>query len=145
MKRFYRDLRLSLIVAVLAFGACWMVGNSFMGHRQTTYDPHQWLHEQLNITSEQDTKLEPIEAKFAKRKRALEAEIHKANRELATAINEDGNYSVRVKQSVDKIQAAMGELQKVTLEHLFEMHSVLTPEQRTKLNSLTTDALTHNP
>lgn len=145
MKRFYRDLRLSLIVAALAFGACWMVGNSFMGHREPTHDPHQWLHEQLNLTTEQDTKLEPIEAKFAKRKEALEAEIHQANRELATAINEDGNYSPRVKQSVDKTHAAMGELQKVTLEHLFEMHSVLTPEQRKKLNSLTTDALTHNP
>ncbi|MEQ1705112.1 MAG: Spy/CpxP family protein refolding chaperone [Rickettsiales bacterium] len=145
MKRFYRDLRLSLIVATLAFGACWMVGNSFMGHRETTHDPHQWLHEQLNLTAEQDTKLEPIEAKFANHKKELEAEIHQANRELATAINEDGNYSPRVKQSVDKIHSAMGELQKVTLEHLFEMHSVLTPEQRKKLNSLTTDALTHNP
>ena len=145
MKRFYRDLRLSLIVAALAFGACWMVGNSFMGHRQTTHDPHQWLHEQLNLTADQDNKLEPIEAKFAERKKALESEIHQANRELATAINEDGNYSPRVQQSVDKIHTAMGELQKVTLEHLFEMHSVLTPEQRKKLNSLTTDALTHNP
>ena len=145
MKRFYRDLRLSLIVAALAFGACWMVGNSFMGHRQTTHDPHQWLHEQLNLTAEQDNKLEPIEAKFAQRKKALEYEIHQANSELAKAINEDGNYSSRVKQSVDKIHHAMGELQKVTLEHLFEMHSVLTPVQRKKLNSLTTDALTHNP
>ncbi len=145
MKRFYRDLRLGLIVAALAFGACWMVGNSFMGHREPTHDPHQWLHEQLNLTAEQDAKLGPIEAKFAERKEALEAEIHQANRELATAINEDGNYSPRVKQSVDKTHAAMGELQKVTLEHLFEMHSVLTPEQRKKLNSLTTDALTHNP
>ena len=145
MKRFYRDLRLSLIVAALAFGACWMVGNSFMGQGKAPHDPHQWLHEQLNITAEQDKNLEPIEARFAERKKALEAEIHQANRELATAINEDGNYSPRVQQSVDKIHTAMGELQKVTLEHLFEMHSVLTPEQRKKLNSLTTDALTHNP
>jgi nickel and cobalt resistance protein CnrR len=131
MKRFYRDLRLAVIVAVLAFGACWMVGNSFMGHRETPHDPHQ--------------KLIPIEEKFAQRKKTLEADIHQANKELAAAINEDGNYSPRVQQSVDKIHTAMGELQKVTLEHLFEMHSVLTPEQRKKLNSLTTDALTHNP
>lgn len=145
MKRFYRDLRLSLIVAALAFGACWMAGNSFMGHRQATHDPHQWLHEQLNLTAEQDIKLEPIEAKFAQRKKALESEIHQANSELATAINEDGHYSPHVQKLVEKIHLAMGELQKVTLEHLFEMHSVLTPQQRKKLNSLTTHALTHNP
>lgn len=145
MKRFYRDFRLSLIVAVLAFGICWMVGHSFMGHRETVHDPHQWLHDQLNLTAEQDKKLIPIEAKFAERKQTLETEMHQANRELATAINEDGNYSPRVKQSVDKIHTAMGELQNATLEHLFEMHSVLTPEQRKKLNRLTTDALTHHP
>lgn len=145
MKRFYRDLRLSLIVAALAFGACWLVGNSFMGHREVTHDPHQWLHEQLNITNEQDDNLAPIEQKFSSRKRVLEGAIMDANHELAAAINEDGNYSPRVKEAVEKIHIAQGELQQATLEHLFEMHSVLTPEQRKKLNSLTTDALTHNP
>lgn len=145
MKRFQRDLRLSLIVAAFAFGACWLVGNSFMGHRQVPYDPHQWLHEQLNITTEQDDKLAPIEKKFSRQKETLESAIMDANHELAIAINEDGNYSPRVKEAVEKIHIAQGELQKATLEHLFEMHGVLTPEQRKKLNNLTTDALTHNP
>lgn len=145
MKRFHRDLRLSLIVAALAFGVCWFVGNYFMGHRQVAHDPHQWLHEQLHITAEQDVKLAPIEKKFSNQKKALEEAIIDANHELAAAISKDGNYSPRVKQAVEKIHMAQGELQKATLEHLFEMHGVLTPEQRKKLNSLTTDALTHNP
>jgi Spy/CpxP family protein refolding chaperone len=144
MKRFYRDLRFALIVAALAFGTSLMVGNSFVKQHHS-HDLDQWLHEQLNLTAEQDKKLIPIEVKFADRKKALEAEIYQANHELAAAISEDGKYSLRVKQSVDKIHVAMGELQKATLEHLFEMHSVLTPEQQKILNSLTTDALTHNP
>lgn len=145
MKRLYRDLRLSLIVAALAFGACWFVGNSFMGHHEQIHDPHHWLHAQLGVTSEQDKKLAPIEQKFLSKKKGLEEHIMAINHELATAINEDGNYSARVKQAAGKIHAAQGELQNATLEHLFEMHTVLSPEQRKKLNSLTTDALTHNP
>lgn len=97
------------------------------------------------MTTEQDRKLLPIEKKFISKKQEMEALIHEANHELAAAINEDGNYSPRVKQAVDKIHMAQGELQKVTLEHFFEMHTVLNPEQRKKLNALTTDALTHNP
>ncbi len=145
MKRFYKDLRLAVIVAVLSFGACWLVGKSMFGHQEHTHDPHQWLHEQLGLTTEQDQQLIPIEKKFVSKKQKMESLIHEANHELATAINEDGNYSNRVKQAVDKIHMAQGELQKVTLEHLFEMHTVLNPKQRKKLNALTTDALTHNP
>jgi Spy/CpxP family protein refolding chaperone len=145
MKRFYKDLRLAVIVAALSFGACWLVGKSMFGHHQHTRDPHHWLHEQLNLTNEQDRKLLPIEKKFVSKKQEMETLIHEADHELAAAINEDGNYSTRVKQAVDKIHMAQGELQKATLEHLFEMHSVLTSQQRKKLNSLTTDALTHNP
>ncbi len=145
MKRFYKDLRLAVIVAALSLGACWLVGKSMFGHHEHTHDPHQWLHEQLNLTTEQDRQLIPIEKKFVSKKQEMETLIHEANHELAAAINEDGNYSSRVKQAVDKIHMAQGELQKVTLEHLFEMHTVLNPEQRKKLNALTTDALTHNP
>ncbi len=145
MKRFYRDLRLSVIVAALAFGICWFVGNSFMEHPDVVQDSHQWLHEQLELTAEQDEKLVPIEAKFSSRKKQLEAEIMAENHTLATAINEDGRYSPRVREAAERINKAQGELQEATLEHLFEMRNVLTPPQRKKLNSLTTDALTHNP
>ncbi|NBX03543.1 MAG: periplasmic heavy metal sensor [Alphaproteobacteria bacterium] len=145
MKRFYRDFRLALIVALIAFSACWLVGNYFMKHREQMQNSHNWLHEQLQITAEQDKKLAPIEQKFTAKKNDVETKIAEANRELALAINEDVDYSVRVKQAAQKIHVAQGELQKATLEHLFEMRAVLTPEQKKKLNTLTTDALIQNP
>lgn len=145
MKQFYRDFRLSVIVAIIAFSICFLVGKYFLGYQEHIHDPHQWLHEQLNITDEQDENLVPIEEKFSLKKRELGNKILIANKELANAINRDRKYSDRVQTAVDKIHLAQGELQKATLEHLFEMHSVLTPEQSKKLNALTTDALTHNP
>ncbi len=145
MKRFYYDLRLSLIVAVLAFAVTWFVCNSFMVHQQVTHEPHQWLHNQLNLTAEQDEKLVPIEERFSSSKKKLEAQLSINNHELALAIKEDENYSPRVKAAVEKIHRVHVDLQQLTLEHLFEMHNVLTPEQRKKLNNLTTEALTRNP
>jgi Spy/CpxP family protein refolding chaperone len=144
MKRFYRDFRLAFFIAALSFVVFWLVGGSLMGHHAQIHDPHHYLHEKLGTTTEQDKKLIPIEEKFSVKKQELETKIMDANHELAEAINKDGSYSVRVKTAVEKIHMAQGELQKATLEHLFEMHSLLTPEQRKKLNLLTTDALTHN-
>lgn len=145
MKPFYRDLRLVIVVAVVAFAACWG-SNTWLFPRQTVpQDSHVWLHDKLHITSEQDIKLHPIEERFANRKKELEARIREANRVLGTAIMEDKRYSERVKAGVDAIHHAQGELQKATMEHLFEMQTVLTQEQKDTLNKLAADALQHNP
>jgi Spy/CpxP family protein refolding chaperone len=146
MKPFYRDLRLAIIVALIAFAACW--GNNawlFPSHPAPQRDSHVWLHDKLGITSEQDNKLHPIEERFTNRKKEIEARIREANRALGTAIMEDKRYSDRVKAGVDAIHHAQGELQKATMEHLFEMQTALTPEQKDTLNKLAADALQHNP
>ena len=64
--------------------------------------------------------------------------------ELANNIGEDRSYSENVQKSVDKIHKAMGGLQKLTLEHLFEMRPILSDEQNQKLEQMITDALYEN-
>ncbi|MBY0406715.1 MAG: periplasmic heavy metal sensor [Rickettsiales bacterium] len=108
-------------------------------------DAHQNLHEHLGITAEQEKRLEPIEQRFQARKTELTQAINDANSELGTAIIADKSYSERVKKAVEEIHHAQGELQKQTLEHLFEMQTVLTPEQSEKLDQLAADALIHRP
>lgn len=145
MKPFYRDLRLSLIVAVTAFTVCWISSGWHIGPDTHPTDSHGWLHKELHITSDQEKRLIPIEEKFAKRKQALEVKIRDANIELSKAMLEDKRYSDRVQAGIDTIHHAQGELQKVTMEHLFEMQTVLTPLQADKLNKFAADALATNP
>jgi Spy/CpxP family protein refolding chaperone len=64
--------------------------------------------------------------------------------ELATVMQEDKAYSPRVVAAVEKIHHAQSDLEKSTLEHIFAMKSVLTPEQFDKLLKLTGDALTEH-
>lgn len=146
-KRYINALSLIIIVLLVAFGAMYAsqhymnMQHDFVGH---SGDTHNYLHSKLGITKEQDTKLQEIEANYQKRKLYLEETIRLANMELAEAIKKNPSFSPDVQQAVDKIHVAMGELQKASLEHLFQMQPILSPQQNEKLKNLMTDALYDN-
>ena len=141
MKKLLQFLGLLAIVAVVASASCLLTRTLF---HPAGMDSHEWLHAQLGITADQERVLEPIEAKYARRKVELAAAIREANAELATVILEDKQSSPRVNAAIEKIHAAQGELQMVTLDHLFAMKPALTGEQFDKLLRLTADALESN-
>jgi nickel and cobalt resistance protein CnrR len=146
-KRYINALSLILIVLVVAFGAMYMshhymnMSHDFMGH---SGDTHNYLHHELGITKDQEKQLQEIEANYQKRKLHLEETIRLANMELADAIKKNPSFTPEVQQAVDKIHQAMGELQKASLEHLFQMQPILSPQQNEKLKNLMTDALYDN-
>ena len=73
------------------------------------------------------------------------ASVTPSSPELAAAMLEDKAFSERVAAAVERIHHAQGELQKLTIEHIFDMQTVLTPQQAEKLNKLAADALIQNP
>ena len=146
-KRYINAFSLVLIVLLVAFGAMFMshhymnMSHDFMGHAG---DTHSYLHSKLGITAEQEKQLQEIETTYQKRKLRLEETIRLTNMELADAIKKNPSFTPEVQQAVDKIHMAMGELQKASLEHLFQMQPILTPQQNEKLKNLMTDALYDN-
>jgi Spy/CpxP family protein refolding chaperone len=102
---------------------------------------HSVVHEQLNLSAEQDGRLDAIEARFAARRPGLEAEVRAANRELAAAIAASDGNTPQVQAAVDHFHVAMGDLQKATIAHVFEMRSVLTPAQAEVFDAAVVDAL----
>lgn len=142
MKPFYRDLRLTIIVAIIAFAVCWMSNSWFSPHRVTPEDTsHDRLHAQLHLTKEQEQKLHPIEDKFDVRKAELESKVRDACRGLSEVMLKDMAYSDEVKRAVKRIQDAQDELQEATIEHFYDMQAVLTPEQTKTLHHLAAEAL----
>lgn len=135
----------SAVVAVAALSAfCtwrWAAGRPSVA----SDDAHRWLHKELHITDAQHKALEPIEARYAERERALRERMHLANRELAAAIAKAKAYTPEVAAAVEKVHKHMGELQNASLEHLFEMRTVLTPHQSERLFQLAQDALEKAP
>ncbi|MEO6994467.1 MAG: periplasmic heavy metal sensor [Lacunisphaera sp.] len=132
------------VIAVAALSAfCTLRWSA--AHLPVVSDPHQWLHEQLQLTPEQHAALGPIETQYAEKHRRLTAQLQGANRELARAIGEGKTYSPAVSAAVEKIHQYMGEMQKLSIEHLFKMREVLTPEQGEKLIHLAQQALESSP
>lgn len=137
----WKSIVVTAVLAALASGAAtWASATWVMRERQPP-SLHSIVHEKLELSAEQDRRLDVIEARFATRRPALEAEVRAANRELAAAIAASDGDTPQVKAAVDHFHTAMGDLQKATIAHIFEMRSVLTPAQAEVFDSAVVEAL----
>ena len=105
---------------------------------------HEVLHHRLALDTQQLTKLETLERQYAVQRRALEFELRASNARLAAAIEAEHGNGPRVAAAVDQNHAAMGELQKATLAHIFEMRLLLKPNQTGQFDRAVVKALTED-
>lgn len=103
---------------------------------------HDRLHDELALSASQDKRIHSLEQRFAAQRAAHEAAIRAANRRLAKAMATEGRYGPAVAGAVDEIHAAMGALQKSSLEHVFAMRRELTADQRARFDAIVADSLT---
>ncbi|WP_395398105.1 periplasmic heavy metal sensor [Novosphingobium sp. BL-8A] len=139
------SLRLGLVV-LLAFVAALggvLVGRAWIAPKPPVESEiHELLHAQLKLDPDQTRKIEAIEQQYGLRRQALELELRSANARLAAAIEAEHGYGPQVAAAVDSSHRAMGELQKVTLEHVFAMRGVLHPDQTARFDAAVVKALT---
>ena len=132
---------IAVISAASSFLTLRMVNH---GQDYPARDYHEWIHKKLNISAEQERRSLASELRYEETKRHLEEVIRLANSELAENILKDKSYSPSVEKSVAEIHSAMGQLQKSTLEHIFELKEVLDAEQYERLIELTVQGLSEN-
>ncbi|EIZ78053.1 hypothetical protein WSK_3363 [Novosphingobium sp. Rr 2-17] len=133
------------LVAIVAFGAALggvLAGRAWIAPPQPVEtEIHQLLHDELVLDPSQTSRIEAIEAHYAQRRQALEGELRADNARLAAAIEAEHGYGPQVRDAVDRSHHAMGELQKVTLEHIFAMRGVLRPDQAARFDAAVVKAL----
>ncbi|MBB5659935.1 Spy/CpxP family protein refolding chaperone [Brevundimonas halotolerans] len=137
-------LKSTLVTAVLAaaVGAAAAWGAMTIQARQDRpADLHHLVHERLDLSPEQDRRLDEIEAAFAERRAPLEAEVRQANAELSAAIAASQGETPEVQAAVDHFHTAMGDLQMATIRHVFEMRAVLTPRQAEEFDRAVVETL----
>ncbi|WP_068876258.1 MULTISPECIES: Spy/CpxP family protein refolding chaperone [unclassified Phenylobacterium] len=142
MRIFGRGLALTLILAVLAGALGSWIGARYLAQAQKPPSLHVFVHEELELSPAQEERLDRLEADFAVRRRAREAQLRAANAELAAAIQARHEYSPEVQAAVERFHHAMGELQKETILHVLSMRKVLTPDQAAKFDRRIAEALT---
>lgn len=139
-------LRRLLVLAAVAFLAA--LAGVLIGRGISERAPeqssalHELLHEGLGLDERQLAQIEELEATFAARRRALEAEIRAENARLAAAIQAERGYGPRVTAEIERSHQIMGELQKATLEHIFAMRTVLRPDQAERFDQAVVRTLT---
>lgn len=141
-------IRFALMV-LFAFGAA--IGGVLIGRTWIAPPPpveselHALLHDDLHLDAAQEQRIEELERQYALRRQALELELRSDNARLASAIEIEHGYGPQVAAAVDASHKAMGELQKVTLEHIFAMRGVLRPDQAARFDAAVVKALTVKP
>lgn len=137
-------LKSTLVTAVLAAAvgaaAAWGV-MTLQARQDRPADLHHLVHERLDLSPEQDRRLDEIETAFAERRAPLEAEVRQANAELSAAIAASQGDTPEVQAAVDHFHTAMGDLQMATIRHVFEMRAVLTPEQAEEFDRAVVETL----
>ncbi|ETI58876.1 heavy metal resistance protein [Sphingobium sp. C100] len=135
-----------LLVALVAFAAALaavLVARLWLAPApRVESEVHALLHQRLTLDAAQERRIDELEAAFAKRREALEAEMRADNQRLADAIAAEHGYGPRVGAAVDRSHHVMGELQKETLRHIFAMRGVLRPEQAAQFDAAIVKALT---
>jgi Spy/CpxP family protein refolding chaperone len=100
------------------------------------------IHQELDLTVEQNHRIEALEMQFAARQKILQAEMRTANRELATALDSEHAYGPRAQAAVDRFHHAEEKLQVATIEHVLAMRAVLNADQSRKFDRAIYEALT---
>jgi hypothetical protein len=93
------------------------------------------LNRQLALTAPQKEVILKLEEAFETKENALRKSLDAANRSLAATIASEGEYSPKVAAAVEHVHMCMGELQKASIAHLYEINRQLDPQQRQKLMS----------
>ncbi|QGP81067.1 periplasmic heavy metal sensor [Sphingobium sp. CAP-1] len=135
-----------LLVALVAFAASLaavLVARVWLAPEpRVESEVHRLLHERLSLDPAQEQRIHELEAAFAVRRAALEAEMRADNQRLAAAIAAEHGYGPRVGAAVDRSHHVMGQLQKETLQHIFAMRAVLRPDQAAQFDTAIVKALT---
>lgn len=137
-----RAVVLAVLLTALAGAVGGWAGIQY-GLRQSSHAQglDEILHHQLGLSSDQEKRIEALEAQFAESRKSLDTEMRTANRDLAAALQADHTYGQPAKQAIEKFHHAMGALQEQTIIHILAMRAVLTPEQAERFDRTVVEAL----
>lgn len=135
---------LTVLLAAVAAGLGAWGGATYVLRAQREPSLHEFVHDRLNLSAEQQRRLQALEREFSITRSAREAELRLANAELAAAINTKHQYSPEVRTAIEHFHDVMGELQKETVIHIVDMRAILTPEQAAIFDRRVSEALTED-
>jgi Spy/CpxP family protein refolding chaperone len=132
---FWRNLAITLVVALLAGGAGGWLGarNALEGEEQglaLRQTVHEIVRTDLKLTPDQAKEVQAIEDKYYSKRTALRDQVADANRELADALMADMAFGREAQTASNHVEQGLGELQRATILYVLQVRDVLTPQQQ---------------
>ncbi|MCB1096929.1 MAG: periplasmic heavy metal sensor [Verrucomicrobiae bacterium] len=124
-------LSAAAIAAVVSVSITLLLGHRHSGNSEA--ELHTWMHENLNLSAEQDGILHPLEQVFEKRRLKLHEEIEQAGNQLGAALRKGDLQSQEAQDALSHLDRLQADLRRATLEHFFVMKDHLDPAQSEKL------------
>lgn len=140
---FYAVLLLALAFAAGSLGA--FATDRWLAGRPESPGLHDFVHRELRLSAAQEAALDALERSFSVEHRKLDLALRSANADLARAIAEERDFGPGVGAAIEEVHRRMGELQKATVRHVFEMRALLEPGQREAFDREVARALTSDP
>ena len=139
----WRSLLLTLVLSSLAAAlGVWGGVHYVLARPSQAPALHEMLHRELELTPDQQRRIDGLEREHDARRRALEGEMRAANLDLARAYEETHAYSPEVQAAIDRFHRAMDALQKETIIHVIAMRQVLRPDQTGRFDEAIVRSLT---
>lgn len=133
-----------LLLIVMCAGVSIAISNWVMHDQQWKHDAphgHDWLHQELGLTDAEAARVDAFEAKYRGQRAELLEQFNQKIAELAELLRTNDSLSSEVTHAVHDLHQVHGELQNLSIQHYYEMLSVLPPDKQTKLRDIAVEAL----
>lgn len=134
----------ALLLIVVCSGISYLTAYMVMHEREWNHDQpqgHQWLKKELNLTSEEGDRIDAYEADYRLKRKQLQAQFDDKIASLGLLIRKNDAYTQEVAHGVHQLHEVHGQLQQLSIEHYYEMLSVLSPDKQALLSDLAVEAL----
>lgn len=135
---------LAVLLAALAGTLGALAADRWVNH-EAGAGLHDFVHDELALTADQEQRLDALDAQFAVERARLEGLARGANARLAQAMENEHEFGPEVVAAIDEVHARMGDLQKTTVRHVFDMREILDPEQQRQFDRKVSETLTRDP
>ncbi|WP_269541656.1 Spy/CpxP family protein refolding chaperone [Cerasicoccus fimbriatus] len=109
--------------------------------KQYERDGHQWLHHELNLTPEELAAINTFEPDYRNERAKLQHQFQSKIEQLRQEIVSSDEFSNEARVIIHELHIIHGQLQELSIQHYYQMMSVLPPEKQSRLRDIAAKAL----
>ncbi len=136
---------LALLMITICIGASFVTTQWFSKSQDDwshdTPHGHDWLHEELDLNEQEEIAIDAFEGDYRRQRKALLNEFESRVGDLRQILVDTDQYVPEVDVAIHRLHEVHGELQELSIQHYYDMLSVLPTEKQDKLRQLAVKAL----